>query len=83
MNPVLFKAIVKNYICWSRSGRAIEKQAQLYQNGSNKCNRCSEEQIAILHPNSANTLNKGTELVSKCRNKAKLKLRNHQPIKSH
>ena len=39
----------------------------------------SREKIAILEANPANTLNQRTELVSKCRHKAKYKLRNHQP----
>ena len=57
----------------------IEKRAQSYQNGSNRCNLRLEEKITILRAKPANTLNQRTELVSKCRHKAKHKLRNHQP----
>ena len=57
----------------------MEEKAQPYQNCYNRCNLCLEEKIALLQANPANTLNQTTELVSKCRHKAKYKLKNHQP----
>ena len=57
----------------------VEKRAQPYQNGSNRCNLCLKEKFAILQANPDNALNHRTEFVSKCRHKAKYKLRNHQP----
>ena len=40
-----------------------------------------EEKIVIVQANPVNTFNKRTELVSKCRHKAKYKPRNHQVMK--
>ena len=57
----------------------ITRRARTDQNGSNRCNLCLEEKVAILQANPVNTLNQGTKLVSKCRHKAKYKVRNHQP----
>ena len=47
------------------------RRARFYQNGSNKCNLCSEEKIAILQANPVNTLNQKIELVPQCLRKAK------------
>ena len=43
-----------------------EKRTRPDQNGSNRCNLCFEEEIAILPGNPANTHNQRTKLVSKC-----------------
>ena len=43
----------------------ITKRVRLYQNGSNRCNLCLEEKIAILQANPVNTLKQRTEIVLK------------------
>ena len=57
----------------------VEKRAQPNQNGSNRCNLCLKEKIALLQANPDNAFYQRTEFASKCRHKAKYKLSNHQP----
>ena len=60
----------------------ITRRARPDQNGSNRCNLCLEEKVAILQANPVNTLNQRNKLVSKCRHKAKYKPRNYQPYET-
>ena len=46
-----------------------------YQSGAKSCNLCLAEKLTILQFNPAITLNKRSELNSKCRHKSKFKLK--------
>ena len=46
-----------------------------YQPGAKSCNLCLAEKLAILQSNPATTLNKRSELNSKCHHKNKFKLK--------
>ena len=54
----------------------IYTSARSYECGSGRCNLCLEEKIAILKSDKETTLNKRSEILSKCRHKNKFKLRN-------
>ena len=54
----------------------IHTSARSYECSSGRCNLCLEEKIAILQSDKETTLNKRSEILSKCRHKNKFKLRN-------
>ena len=54
----------------------IIKHAKSYNCGGSRCNLCLEEKLAILQANRHSTLNKRSELISRCRHRTKYKLRN-------
>ena len=54
----------------------IEAVSRPYRCGTRKCNLCIEEKFAIFKHQSAETLNKRTEIANKCRHRAKFKLKN-------
>ena len=58
-------------ISWS-----IVRHARPYKCGSRRCNLFLEEKLTILQADPATTLNKRSELVAKCRQGIKFKLRN-------
>ena len=64
----------KPIISWS-----IEKHANAYQSGTNKCQLCLAEKVSILQANPSKTINRRSKLVSKCRHKNKFKLKNFKP----
>ena len=53
----------------------IMAQCEPYACGSKRCNLCITEKFEILKSNSRTTLNKRTEIVGKCRHRAKFKLK--------
>ena len=60
-----------NYnITWS-----IIKQTSTYRCGGKRCNLCLEEKLAILKSNQQNSLNRKSEIISRCRHRSKFKLR--------
>jgi len=61
-------------ITWS-----IHSRATPYSNVSKRCNLCLAEKLAILNADKAVTLNKRSELVSKCRHENKFYLANFMP----
>ena len=64
----------KPKISWS-----IEKHANAYQRVTNKCQLCLAEKVSILQANPSTTINRRSELVSKCRHKNNFKLKNFKP----
>ena len=64
----------KPKISWS-----IEKHANAYQSGTNKCQLCLAEKVSILQANPSTTINRRSELVSKCHKINKFKLKNFKP----
>ena len=54
---------------------SIAANTNPYQPGAKSCNLCLVEKLAILQSNPATTLNKRSELNSKCRHKNKFKLK--------
>ena len=54
---------------------SIAAKTNPYQPGAKSCYLCLAEKLAILQSNPATTLNKRSELNSKCRHKNKLKLK--------
>ena len=54
----------------------IYTSARFYECGSGRCNMCLEEKIAILKSDKETTLNKRSEILSKCRRKNKFILCN-------
>ena len=54
---------------------SIAAKTNPYQPGAKSCNLCLAEKLAILQSNPATTLNKRSELNSKCRQKNKFKLK--------
>ena len=59
------------HIEWS-----ILARSSTYQPGAARCNLCLDEKLAILLEDPPSTLNKRTELTSKCHHKNKFKLKN-------
>ena len=57
------------------SWKAISHAAP-YKHGGRNCNLCLTEKFIILTAASSSTLNKRTEILNKCRHKAKFKLKN-------
>ena len=55
---------------------SILKQVSPRTAGRSKCNLCLEEKLCILESDSALTLNKRSELFSKCRHRYMLNVRN-------
>ena len=53
-------------ITWS-----INRRAQAYSNTTKRCNLCLTEKLSIINADKTTTLNKRTELVSKCRHQNK------------
>ena len=58
-------------ISWS-----ISKTAQAYTNKTKRCNLCLTEKLTIIKADKSSTLNKRTELISKCRHENKFYLSN-------
>ena len=58
-------------IAWS-----IACHAKPYQQGEKQCQLCIAEKYSILKADPSTTLNKRTELINKCRQKNKYKLKN-------
>ena len=58
------------YITWS-----VHRQATPYQCGMKQCQMCLEEKLTIAKADKNTTLNKRSELIGKCRHKAKFKLK--------
>ena len=54
--------------------------ARSYECGSRRSNLCLEEEVAILKSGKDTTLNKQSEILSKCRHKHKLKLSKFQRV---
>ena len=54
----------------------IVRHAPVYNSGNRVCQLCLEEKYQILISNCANTLNKRSEIINKCRHRAKFKLKN-------
>ena len=54
----------------------IKDRAQSYSNASKRCNLCLTEKFRIITANKSTSLNKRTELVSKCRHASKYLLSN-------
>ena len=49
-----------------------------YKNTTKRCMLCLQENLAIItYPNHNDLLNKGTELISKCRHQSKYLLKNY------
>ena len=55
---------------------SVVKRAYAYRNGSKRCNLCLEEKLCILKSNETQTLNKRSEIISKCRHENKFYLKN-------
>ena len=53
-------------ITWS-----INRRAQAYSNTTKRCDLCLTEKLSIINADKTTTLNKRSELVSKCRHKNK------------
>ena len=58
---------------------SVHKKATAYQNITKRCNLCLAEKIAIIKADKKTSLNKRTELVSKCRHENAFYLRNFPP----
>ena len=58
---------------------AIQKRAFSYKPGCNFCSLCLTEKTEILLADPARTLNKRSELLEKCRHRAKFKLKGWDP----
>lgn len=54
----------------------IQRKSRPYQCGSRKCDLCTSEKYEILKSDPSSTLNRRTEIASKCMHRAKFKLRN-------
>ena len=57
------------------SNGSIAAKTSPYQPGAKSCNLCLAEKLALLQSNPTTTLNKRSELSSKCRHKTKSKLK--------
>ena len=55
---------------------SIIQRSQAYSNKTKRCNLCLTEKLSILNADKAKTLNKRSELVSKCRHENKYYLSN-------
>ena len=55
---------------------SIHKRASAFSNASRKCQLCIAEKVAIITAEKESTLNKKSELVSKCRHEIKFYLSN-------
>ena len=65
----------KPQISWT-----IEKHANAcLQKRKSKCQLCLAKKVSILQANPSTTINRRSELVSKCRHKSKFKLKNFKP----
>ena len=53
----------------------IAKKSTPYMNGSKVCNLCSDEKLFILEADPKKMLNEKSELISKCRHRAKFILK--------
>ena len=49
-----------------------------YKNGSKRCNLCITEKLHIINADETNSINKRSELISKCRHENKFYLRNYK-----
>ena len=58
---------------------SVHKKAAAYQNTTKRCNLCLAEKIAIIKADKKTSLNKRTELVSKCRHENAFYLHNFPP----
>ena len=67
-------AKVPHTITWS-----IHRRATAYTCGSKRCNLCLAEKLAIISAARSSSLNRRSELVSKCRHENKLYLCNFTP----
>ena len=56
----------------------IVRHAPTYNNGNRVCQLCLDEKYQILISNCANTLNKRSEIINKCRHRTKIKFKNIQ-----
>ena len=54
----------------------IQRKSKPYSNGSKKCDLCLCEKLEILRSDPTTSLNKRTEIASKCRHRSKFKLSN-------
>ena len=54
----------------------VTAQSYPYEPGAKECNLCNDEKLAILMADPSTSLNKRSELISKCRHKNKFKLKN-------
>ena len=52
-----------------------------YINGSKRCNLCTTEKLHIINSNEQRTINKRSELVSKCRHENKFYLSNYKELR--
>ena len=59
------------YLTWN-----IFRQATPYHRGMKQCHLCLEEKFTIAKADKNTTVNKGSELIGKCRHKEKFKLKN-------
>ena len=57
----------------------IQRKATAYQNTTKRCNLCLAEKVEIISADKVRSLNKKTELISKCRHENKFYLSNFQP----
>ena len=58
---------------------SIHRKATTYQNTTRRCNLCLAEKLAIIKADKSQSLNKRTELVSKCRHENRYYLCNFPP----
>ena len=58
---------------------SIQRKATEYQNTTKRCNLCLAEKVEIILADKVRSLNKKTELISKCRHENKFYLSNFQP----
>ena len=58
---------------------AVHRRAAAYSNKSKRCNLCLAEKLAIAQAPKRLSLNKRSELVSKCRHENRYYLRNFKP----
>lgn len=58
---------------------SVHRRAAAYSNETKRCNLCLAEKVAIITADKTRSLNKRTELVSKCRHQSKFHLCNFPP----
>ena len=58
---------------------SVQKKATAYKNTTGKCNLCVAEKVAIIKADKTKSLNKRTELVSKCRHENRFYLNKFSP----
>ena len=63
------ESITKCAFSWS-----VKKRVQAYSNKTKRCHLCLEKRVAIINADKSTTLNRRTELVSKCRHENKFYL---------